>query len=441
MTKLFIFSGWFVLCGLLLSSSTSYLGQGGTILLAKANANTQQSSSSPSNLPDNNTCPDILAIATTQARNAYNLSLNAQTAADWDQVTLGWLQAITGLQSLPLTHPQKTFAQKKILEYMDNLTVAMSRNISAPLPFSSFNNALLDEQLRLYLSYVAVVGVPDVLIVGSSRSLQAINPKELRFALAAQGLDGLRVFNFSINGATAQVVNLQLTQLLSPQQLPKMIIWADGVRGFNSGNSDRTYQNILNSTGYQRAVGGDRPALLPAPNCPLEINKSLAEKELLSQILARPALGQLGLIPLNIDAYGFNYVEGSFNPATYFLQIPRVAGQFDAEYRGFNLGGEQGIALNNVINFTKQQGINLVFVSLPLTATYLDPVRRNYEQQFRVFMQQQANQNGFIFIDFSLAFLARNDLFVDPSHVNFQGAAIISRQLAGDRRIPWSSLK
>lgn len=433
MPKLFIFSLWFILCSLLQSSSSGQL---------EANTNSQQPNLPPN--PANSTCPDIFAIATSQARDAYNLSLNAQTATDWDQVTLGWLQAITGLQSLPLTHPQKTFAQKKVLEYMDNLSVAVarSRNLSAPLPFNSFNNALLDEQLRLYLSYVAAAGVPDVLVVGSSRSLQAINPKELRFALAAQGLSGLRVFNFSINGSTAQVVNLQLTQLLSPQQLPKMIIWADGVRAFNSGNSDRTYQNILNSLGYQRAVSGDRPALLPIPNCPLQIPKSLGQQnDLLSQILANNPTPQRGLIPLNIDAYGFNYVEGNFNPGTYFQQVPRVPGQFDAEYQSFNLGGEQGIALNNIISFTRQQGINLVFVSLPLTATYLDPVRQNYEQQFRVFMQQQANQNGLTFIDFSLAFADRNDLFIDPSHLNFQGAAIVSRQLAADQRIPWSRLR
>lgn len=432
MPKLFIFSAWFILCGLLLSSSSGHL---------KANANAQQPDLTVSS--DNTACPDIFAIATTQARDAYNLSLNAQTASDWDQVTLGWLQAITGLQSLPLNHPQKPFAQRKVVEYMDNLTIAMarSRNLAAPLPFNSFNNALLDEQLRLYLSYIAAVGVPDVLVVGSSRSLQAINPKELRFALAPQGLNNLRVFNFSINGSTAQVVNLQLTQLLSPQQLPKMIIWADGVRAFNSGNSDRTYQNILNSPGYQQAVNGTRPALLPAPNCPLQVPKALGQNDLLNQVLAANPTIQRGFIPLNIDAYGFNYVEGAFNPNTYFQQIPRVTGQFDAEYQRFNLGGEQGIALNNIINFTRQQGISLVFVSLPLTASYLDPVRQNYEQQFRVFMQQQANQNGFTFIDFSLAFLNRNDLFIDPSHLNFQGAAIVSRQLAADQRIPWSRLR
>ncbi len=71
MPKLFIFSSWFILCALLLSSSSGHL---------EANANAQQP-----NLPvnaENTACPDILAIATTQARDAYNLSLNAQTAAE-----------------------------------------------------------------------------------------------------------------------------------------------------------------------------------------------------------------------------------------------------------------------------------------------------------------------------------------------------------------------
>lgn len=400
-----------------------------------------------------NQCPDLYAIAINQAGTAYANSLRASTAADWDQVALGWFQAVTSLQSLPLNHPQKAFAQKKVLEYMENLSVALtrSRDMATPVPFNSFNSRLLDEQLRLYLSYVAAVGVPDVLIVGSSRSLQAINPRELRFALAGAGLDGLRVFNFSVNGATAQVVNLQLTQLLSPQQLPKMIIWADGSRAFNSGNPDRTFQSIQLSGGYQRAIAGDRPSLPPAPACGGQKSTSkfpdqasgqfLGENDWLSKILAPPAVARPGVIPVNIDAYGFNYVEGNFDPRTYFQQVPRVTGQFDADYQNFNLGGVQAAALNNVINFTRTQNIRLVFIHLPLTGTYLDPVRRNFEQQFQVFMQRQANQNNFTFIDFSQALVNRNDLFIDPSHLNYQGAALISRQLAGDRRIPWATLR
>ncbi len=382
-------------------------------------------------------CPDLFAQAIEKARAAYTLSLKAETLPEWNNVALGWMEAITKLQSLPLEHPKNAFAQKKVTEYMDNLVIALRRvrSFNNPVPFTSFNNALLDEQMRLYLSYIEAVGVPDVLIVGSSRSLQAINPKEIRFALAGRGLNNLRVFNFSINGSTAKVVNFQLTQLLSQPQLPRMIIWADSAAAFNSGRVDRTWQNLSNSNGYRRVVAGDLPVLPPDPSCPAQGKQNNRNPN--PQIPTTP----FGLIPLNIDAYGFNYVEGVFDPNTYFQQVPLVPGRFDADYQNFSLVGEQMQAFNGVLDLARQQGISLVVVSLPLSSTYLDPVRSRYEQQWRNFMQLQANQRGFTFIDLANFLANRNEFFVDPSHLNYQGAAVVSRQLTVDNRIPWDRLR
>ncbi|MCU0517390.1 MAG: hypothetical protein MUC60_11120 [Oscillatoria sp. Prado101] len=152
-----------------------------------------------------------------------------------------------------------------------------SEGAGAPIfSYPTLGSTLLDKQLDMYLRYLEVYGPPDILIVGSSRSLQGVDPVVLRDGLASNGYAELKIFNFGINGATAQVIDLLLRQILTPEQLPRMIIWADGVRAFNSGRADRTYNAIVASPGYQRLSGGIRPALqLPgssrAPAAPASI--------------------------------------------------------------------------------------------------------------------------------------------------------------------------
>ncbi len=166
------------------------------------------------------------------------------------------------MQAVPAGSPRRAFAEKKVIEYMRNLVYSQQQAGATRSQAStvSFSSDLLNEQLELYLSYVATVGPPDVLIVGSSRGSQGVDPKQLKQSLA-QARPGLKVFNFSVNGATAQVVDFQLRWLLKPGHLPQMIVWADGVRGFNSGRDDRTFNSIVDSEGSQLLAAGIRPEL------------------------------------------------------------------------------------------------------------------------------------------------------------------------------------
>ncbi|MEM9214238.1 MAG: hypothetical protein AAGD25_07810 [Cyanobacteria bacterium P01_F01_bin.150] len=128
--------------------------------------------------------------------------------------------------------------------------------------YPSFNSQLLDQQLILYSIHMFLVGPPDVLIVGSSRAIQGVDPKTLRQSLINQGHGELDIYNFSINGATAQVIELLLREILTPDQLPKLVIWADGSRAFNSGRPDRTYLQIAQSDGFKQLENGMHPILV-----------------------------------------------------------------------------------------------------------------------------------------------------------------------------------
>ena len=438
-------------------------------------------------------CPQVdpFTKGIDKAIKAANLAQSAQSKQDWDLVASGWTQAIAAMQAVSPENPKRAFAQKKVIEYLQYLDVALQKasTVSAQLPFVSFDNPIFDEQLQLYLSYIAAVGKPDVLIVGSSRALVGIDPQQLQQALAARGKGNLKIFNFGINGGTAQLVDFQLRQLLTPEQLPRLIVWADGVRALNSGRPDRTYNSMVASAGYRRLMAGDRPMFpqsvpntvdacddIPGTsmsrNSPSKSNSSgrsllsaatlgqwwmaglsfqatgnsspsFDDELLLAQLDRMPVPPMVtsgrnitGYSSLAIKANGFLPLDSRFDPNAYYQKKPRVSGRYDADYQPFNLSGQQTTALNAVKAFAKQQQIPLVFVNLPLNQDYLDSVRRLREQQFLQMMQRQAG-DGFIFIDMGRQWPKQNGYFSDPSHLNRYGAAAVANQLANNPQIPW----
>ncbi|MCZ0899722.1 hypothetical protein ON021_07375, partial [Microcoleus sp. HI-ES] len=238
------------------SIESAVLAQSPTSLLAQNPNKTRKSLSLPS-CPQNDAFTESVNFAT----QASNLAQSANSKQDWDEVAALWVQAVAWMQAVPPGSPRRAFAEKKVIEYMRNLVYSQQQASATRSQAStvSFSSDLLNEQLQLYLSYVAAVGPPDVLIVGSSRALQGVDPKQLKQSLAQRGRPGLKVFNFSVNGATAQVVDFQLRRLLKPGHLPQMILWADGVRAFNSGRDDRTFNSIVDSEGSQLLAAGIRP--------------------------------------------------------------------------------------------------------------------------------------------------------------------------------------
>jgi hypothetical protein len=365
--------------------------------------------------------------------------------------------------------------------------------LAARSPMPSFNARQLDEQLALYKQQLHIKGSPpEVLIIGSSRALRGVDPAELSKALAKQGYPNIDVFNFGVNGATAQVVDFIIRQVLEPSELPKIILWADGSRAFNSGREDITFNAIAASLGYKKILEKAQNSALNQEfdNSPNKIqqkpkdkkkpedintyqainnglNKVLAAfsssyqnrnqiKTLLNQQLdALPLIGSSNsqAIPANespsdsseedslqaVDFDGFLPLSVRFNPARYYQKHPRVTGNYDNDYKSFHIQGEQDTAFQEVLRFTQSRQIPLVFINMPLTAEYLDPVRKKYEQEFQEYMLRLATNPNFIYRDFSQLWPRTNDYFSDPSHLNRFGAYEVSKKLAIDPVIPWAA--
>ena len=352
-------------------------------------------------------------------------------------------------------------------------------------PYPTLNAKQLDEKLVLYRQYVAKQGAPDVLVTGSSRAMRGIDPVALQTALAAQGYPGLKIFNFGVNGSTAQVENLILRRVLATEPLPKLIIWADGTRALNSGRLDVTFNAIAASPGYKKlpiapetsiaATPQVSPTAAPAVAPPLSPSSVLADsyrtvnlwldqaiaqvstaypqreqlKSLLQSKLFSPLAATAGktdeaaaLLPQDgkglIDVNGFLPLAVRFNPVTYYQKYSRVNGTHDGDYADFRLDGSQTEALAAIAQFTQEHKIALVFVNLPLTQEYLDPARQGHEDEFQRYMRQAATEMGFTFCNLADLFTTEHDFFSDPSHLNRYGAFAVSNHLAKNVLIPWA---
>jgi len=356
----------------------------------------------------------------------------------------------------------------------DQPMVDIDRLVAAS-PMPTFNSQQLNEKVALYRQRIKTTGPADVMIVGSSRALRGVDPIALGKQLAALGYADIDIFNFGINGATAQVVDLVMRQVLASQELPKLILWVDGARAFNSGREDVTYNAIVASPGYRELMASlaetgesgdtqssaslteaaslsssyraldqgisDRLGRLSATHDHRSQLKTWLQDRL--AVLAGPALTKEQLdapMPAGsaIDFDGFLPLSIRFNPATYYQTYARVQGNYDGDYDNFRLEGEQSAAFAELIRFTQAKKIPIVFINTPLTDEYLDEYRQQAEAQFRQHMVTlSTSQAGFLFRDLGQAWPQRYDYFSDPSHLNRYGAYQVSQRLAQDPLIAW----
>jgi hypothetical protein len=350
-------------------------------------------------------------------------------------------------------------------------SVGDSRQQTTPdfLPaIATFNNLLLEEKLATYRRICQTQGIPDVLIVGSSRALRGVDPQILQQELAQKGYRAKHIYNFGINGATAQVVDLVLRQLI-PSQLPKIVIWADGSRAFNDGRPDQTYAAIAISPGYHQLAKNSSDGTAITQAQPLLTNGYETIDRTLNHLLAHfsqayPHRQQLkttfqeitprwpsqklaknqssgqSIAGEFIDAAGFLALSNQFNPATYYQDHVKVTGDNDSDYTNFSLSGDQNSALQQTASLLKNARIPLIFINVPLSDRYLDPVRQKHEFAFKQYMQTLEKDQQLQFIDLVGSWMQEYSFYSDPSHLNRFGARQVSTYLVRNSPINWQIL-
>lgn len=414
--------------------------------------------------------------------------------SEWDETDVLVGETVDEEFSAPGTDEDEPIFNDEELIASPDRSLAPTPDLLSHSPYPSFRSQQMDEKLALYHQRLEESGPPDVLIIGSSRALRGVDPAALQRELMALGHGELSIFNFGVNGATAQVVDLTIRRALEPHQLPRIIIWADGARAFNSGRTDITFNAIEASEGY-RELGrrnpdaattqataeaeGDTAESAPEDAQPvgealrasyqaLDQNlsnqlgqrsaiyedrdelKAFVRDRLLTPLVAPIALSaddvQSGQntsdMPIpegsQIDYDGFLALDVRFNPATYYQLYARVPGAYDSDYEDFGLQGEQMAAFEQLLDYTQAQGIPVIFVNTPLTDEYLDGYRSDAEADFqKLMLQYSATEADFIFRDLGQVWTNRYDYFSDPSHLNRYGAYQVSLRLAQDPMIAW----
>lgn len=404
-------------------------------------------------------------------------------AADAEFSDEGFTQNVGTATLPPMGENSQPTSERSLVSTTDLLSAS---------PYPSFRSQQLDEKLALYHQRLATSGPPDILIIGSSRALRGVDPAALKRELAALGFGELDIFNFGVNGSTAQVVDLTLRRILTEEQLPRLIVWADGARAFNSGRVDVTYNAITTSEGYlalgERQVdwldeadedvatdgAGDATTQASvseslqdsyqvldetlseqlgqwsAIHSDRDQLKAIVRDHLLAPIVSPiAALGTVAEESQNtsdmpipedsrIDFDGFLALDMRFNPATYYQLYARVSGLYDSDYKAFELEGAQSQTFQRLLQHTQAREIPVVFVNTPLTDEYLDDYRMDAERDFqRLMFQLSATEDQFIFRDLGQLWPRQYNYFSDPSHLNRYGAAQVSARLAQDIMIPW----
>ncbi|MEM9770286.1 MAG: hypothetical protein AAF889_01575 [Cyanobacteria bacterium P01_D01_bin.73] len=487
------------------------------------------------------------------------------------RVAAAGLAGILAAVALDLGFTKRGWLASRWLPAVSSQTQASIRNgvapggetaAIAPLPeLPSFNSPQFDHQLELYRQFVLDQGRPDVLVVGSSRALRGFDPGKLNQLREQNQQQPLKVFNLSVNGATAKVIAMVLVDLLPPGHLPPLVIWADGARAFNSGRRDGTHGAIAQSPGYrlvlqdqfplpdlgnsdpqgaETTLAGVRALDLPKPptpsaarsgkatdnaangntdnasnsdsaqntpaptlvssreispfvqetalgywlkKLPTEVDfdawlegfvgprsgtygrrsqlRAIAQAQLQNlpivdlwsqaapppefdpvlELVAAGAQRRLGNAPAItngkqdgiVDESGFLPLSVEFNPDTYYETHPRVPGAFDNDYRLFSLQGEQSQALKRVTKHLRRHRSELVFVNVPLTTQYLDPMRSLWDGKFSRFMRSQ----DLTYLDFATLWPEEVTYFSDPSHLNRNGARALIQAITATSSVPW----
>ncbi len=348
--------------------------------------------------------------------------------------------------SQPVQPPRSSWAAGLLAVVLSGGAIALlDRGLGAALatrpadhrnPGLSTGNPLLDRKLSQTEHQPA-----DVAIVGSSRALRGLNPSLLQQTLADQGQRKLRIYNFGINGATAQVVETLVRHWIIPVQRPRLLLWLDGARAFNSGRPDQTFRAIANSSVYRQWT---QPAAAhqTAPPVPFWLAWSVAypHRQVLLQTLSAPfrahvsaAVTDVGpLLPDGFVPVSRNWAHLKTDPS-----IPVVSGDHDRDYADFRLSGEQSQALERLLQLSQQHQVALVFVNTPLSRDYLDAPRQQAEGQFRALLQTQERAGRLRFLDYAATWGDRPDYFSDPSHLNQTGATALTQALAKDPRLTW----
>lgn len=174
--------------------------------------------------------PDRFEIALDKAYGALTISQSAQGAEDWRLIAMQWSEAIALMKAVPAHSPHKAIAQKKLIQYQQNLKYAQqqaSRPIQPrpdsivaiiPAPPSPTNNAALTPVQAPPISAARIpVQAPPLLAIPTSSGVfqAAIKSRHGGTPVVDVTFNGDEQFEMIVDtGASGTVITQQMAAAL-----------------------------------------------------------------------------------------------------------------------------------------------------------------------------------------------------------------------------------
>ena len=134
-----------------------------------------------------------------------------------------------------------------------------------------------------------------------------------------------------------------------------------------------------------------------------------------------------------LDEFGFRSVKGHYGRREReYILSPRHP--YQAIMKKFEFGGPSGEAFARILQIANERGLFVAVVNMPFRDEFLaiSPAgREDYAEYCRRMAQLQA-EYGFIWLDYQDEMNLQDGDFRDVDHLNANGAAKLSSQLASD---------
>lgn len=302
---------------------------------------------------------------------------------------------------------------------------AASRWLVPPLDwYSCFAQVKADEMRR----HERDAGWVTTVFVGDSAVMSAFDPTAWQTAC---GCDE-PAYNAGIPGATPRVVELWLRDAVLPSLHPKTVIIGLTSRGFNLRGTDGAY-NAYQVNTATRSDAGTRLTRWAAQYSALIRYRGV----LRDPVHLKPTLVKLaGGVP--DEPWSRPSHRGFFpeeKPRQYGIGSYRNAA--NTIFRDYGISDVETAALARVVSSLQSQGIRVVLADMPVSEDYpgLHPGGAPTYERYREAVQAFATEHRVSLVD--LRDLHEHRYFVDPIHMNGDGAARFSRGLV-DRVMPCS---
>jgi hypothetical protein len=292
-------------------------------------------------------------------------------------------------------------------------------------------------------------GVPDVLVVGSSRARRGVLSPTLSQALSAAHLPS-RVKNFALAGAEAEEVELVVRRIAEAEQHPKLIVWALSARELESRDERPSshVRYLWRPQDWRRArrdVGSSSDQYLPhavrneAARWSYIARYRFELRELLQEPARKVTWRKLAAVfaPARDPATPMQGGMPSIFRKSDRNDAKRVSKARVKRYLGeaYREPGwpriYQAEHLEATVRRARRAGIPLLLVEVPVHEMLERAMPRGTQQRFRKYLQEVEDRYQVQFVSVEeLPEPFEPEDFREQSHLNFRGATKYTRALA-----------